>query len=332
MDYGALAEALEAAGSEVELLGFAELDACAHPLVKALARADRDAALALMGFLCSHRFDAVFTNSESVGIPLSLLLRGRRRRPRHVTIAHRPSTGKKRVFWKSLQAWREIDTIFVYATAQKTCCIEALGIPPERVEHIHFHADTRFFRPQPDTPVHPDQICSAGLEWRDYPTLIAAVESLPRVCVKLAAASPWSKHRNETAERPLPKNVTAQRYDYGALRTLYAESAFVVVPLYDNDFQAGITTILEAMATQKAVIVTQTLGQTDVILHGENGLVVGPGDTEGWQKSIQLLCEDSALRDRLARNAHRWVAENATLDQWTGKICQALLMKKEHLS
>ena len=47
--------------------------------------------------------------------------------------------------------------------------------------------------------------------------------------------------------------------------SLYARSAIVVVPLADVDFQAGVTTILEAMAMGKPVIVTHSKGQTDVV-------------------------------------------------------------------
>jgi hypothetical protein len=36
------------------------------------------------------------------------------------------------------------------------------------------------------------------------------------------------------------------------------------VPLLDVPFQAGVTTILEAMAMEKTVICSRTLGQTDV--------------------------------------------------------------------
>ena len=84
---------------------------------------------------------------------------------------------------------------------------------------------------------------------------------MPDLSVKLAAASPWSKHEDQTAGRALPPNVDARRYDYAALRALYAESSFVVVPLRETDFQAGVTTILEAMAMGKAVIATRTTGR-----------------------------------------------------------------------
>ncbi len=173
--------------------------------------------------------------------------------------------------------------------------------------------------------VDENQICAAGLEWRDYPTLIEAVRPLTDLRVKLAAASPWSKRVNETEGRSLPPHVEARRYAYDELRLLYAASAFVVAPLYENDFQAGVTTLLEAMAMGKAVIVTRTEGQgSDVVTDGENGLTVAPGDVDGWRAAIARLREDTALRDQLGRNARRWVEENASLELWTDRIVTAL--------
>ncbi|MFT3925207.1 MAG: glycosyltransferase family 4 protein [Myxococcales bacterium] len=142
--------------------------------------------------------------------------------------------------------------------------------------------------------------------------------------VKLAAASPWSKHTSEVQNRTLPAHVDARRYEYGELRDLYAESSFVVVPLYENDFQAGITTILEAMAMGKAVLVTGTIGQTDAIEDGQNGLYVAPGSVEGWRAAIERLRTDAALRTRLGRAARRWLEENATLERWALELAAAV--------
>ena len=124
------------------------------------------------------------------------------------------------------------------------------------------------------------------MEWRDYPTLIQAVENSDDLRVRLAAASPWSKHQNETEKRELPAHIEAKRYDYAGLRDLYEQSAFTVVPLYENDFQAGVTTLLEAMAMGKCVAVTRTEGQRDVVTDGENGVYVAPGDVGGWRETI----------------------------------------------
>lgn len=341
MDYLALASALgqEAAGSEdsgatqVELLDYAAVDRAREPLLRLVRRiAGRDAALALLGFLHGRRggCDAVFTNGENVAIPLALLLRVGgwcgMRRPGHVTIGHRLSTGKKRLFLRTLGLHREMDTIFVYAATQEAWGRDHIGIPPDKLRRIAFHADHRFYRPipEPDSEAAGDLVCSAGLEWRDYPTLIAAACRLPHVHFRLAAASPWSKHTNEVADRTLPPNVAARRYPYGELRDLYARAAVVAVPLYENDFQAGVTTILEAMAMGKPVVVTRTVGQTDVIVDGENGVTVPPGDPGAWEAALRRLLQDAAERQRLGEEARLWVERHATLDAWVATVVAAL--------
>jgi len=325
MDYHALAAALrDRHGVAVDILDYAAVDADTTPAVR-LARKSggRDAALAAMAFARRKEYAAIFSNGENVGLPLALLLGAVPRSAGHVSIGHRLSTGKKRLFFTALKAQRRMDRIFVYAQAQYDWGVDRLGIAPETMALIPFHADDRFYRPL-TVPVNPDLICSAGLEWRDYPTLIEAVADMPELSVRLAAASPWSKHEDQTAGRALPPSVDARRYDYAGLRALYAESSFVVVPLRETDFQAGVTTILEAMAMGKAVVATRTTGQTDVITDGENGLVVAPGDVAGWRRAITRLRTDHVLRERLGRNARRWVEENAALDRWAARLAEAV--------
>ena len=103
MDYSALAQALQAeADGHVDLLDYAAVGRAPHPLVRLVRRtAGRDAALALMGFLCRRQYDSIFTNGENVGIPLALLFKAVRKRPGHVTIGHRLSTGKKKLFLRT---------------------------------------------------------------------------------------------------------------------------------------------------------------------------------------------------------------------------------------
>ena len=339
MDYYALADTLRQRGAEVSFLEYGALEereaggASVPPLVRLVRRvAGRDAALAAFGAVRSRGADALFTNGENVGIPLALLLRALYpfgHRPGHVTIGHRLSTGKKRFFFRTLGLHREMDTIFVYATTQEAHSREHLRIPSDKIKRIAFHADDFFYQPLADagtgTASSPANLVSAaGLEWRDYPTLLKAAARMPDVSFKLAAASPWSKHSDETQDRTLPKNVAVRRYEYGELRQLYAQSAVVAVPLYENDFQAGVTTMIEAMAMGKPVIVTRTTGQTDVITHGENGVVVPPNDPGAWEREIRRLLGDGDERRRLGENARAWVERNATLDRWTTGIASSL--------
>jgi len=311
MDYFALQSRLGA-----DIADYSVMDADRSAMVRAARKAGRDAALAMHGFLKRKEYDVIFSNGENVSIPLASLFKSVRKRPAHVLIGHHLSPKKKKPFLRSLHP--QMDAIFVYAATQKAYAEETLGIPAEKLHLIPFHADAHFYQPMPDTPVE-NCISSAGLEWRDYPTLIEAVGDLD-VEVKLAAASPWSKHKNETENRELPRNVSARRYAYDELKELYAKSRFVVVPLYDNDFQAGVTTLLEAMAMGKAVIITQTQGQRDVIQHGVNGLYVPPGDAQAFRSAIVslLACPEKAAE--MGANARRTIETEMSLDLWADRI------------
>jgi glycosyltransferase involved in cell wall biosynthesis len=314
MDYYALQSELGA-----DLADYAVLDAERHPLVRSACKLGKDVGLAMLGFLRRSRYDVIYSNGENVSIPLAAFFQWVRKRPVHVLIGHHLSPKKKRPFLRFLHP--QMDALFVYAKTQYEYAQQTLGIPARKLHWIPFHADHRFFRPM-DVPVR-NRICSAGLEWRDYPTLIEAVRELD-VEVCLAAASPWSKHKNETAGRRLPPNVSARRYNYAELRQLYAESRLVVVPLYENDFQAGVTTLLEAMSMGKAVIVTRTIGQRDVIEDGENGVYVPPGDPAAMRAAIRRLLNDPKEAARLGRNARLSIEENMTLDHWVQRIANVV--------
>ena len=112
-------------------------------------------------------------------------------------------------------------------------------------------ADVDDIRPElevnyPGLPI----ISAVGLEFRDYPTLLEAVDGLD-VQVVIAAASPWSKRDDTTQHAEVPDNVLVRRFTQHELREVYAASDFVVMPLYHVEFQAGVTALLEAMAMKK---------------------------------------------------------------------------------
>ena len=311
MDYYALQSRLDA-----ELADYGLMEADKHPLVRAARLLGRDAALAMYGFLRASQYDVIFSNGENVSIPLAALLKVLSRRPKHVLIGHRLSAAKKKLLLRALHP--QMDAIFLYAMTQKAYAESVLGIPSEKLHLMPFHADSRFYHPMPE--VRPERrISSAGLELRDYPTLIEAVRGLD-VDVRLAAASPWSKRKNETASRELPANVQARGYGYRELRDLYAISQFVVVPLYETDFQAGVTTILEAMAMGKAVVVSRTRGQRDVIQDGVNGIYVPPGDVAALRRAIVGLLEHPEEAARLGTNARRTIESSMSLDLWADRI------------
>lgn len=317
-------------------------------LVRRLAGAA--AAQALLAWKWSGRYDVVFVDRESAGFALAALYRLRRRRPRLVLIGHLLSPRNKRLLVRATRLQRTIDRVIVHSSVQQHLAQEALGMAAEHIVQLPYQADDRFWAPREATSM--PMICSAGLEYRDYDTLLQAVDRLD-LQVVIAAASRWSKHRGLSEGRALPPNVRVASFDYGALRQLYASSLFVVVPLLDVENQAGITTILEAMAMGKAVIVSHTRGQTDVVrdrrsrsrweptratqpewsrllgatdstARGQTGIYVRPHDPAELRKAIVFLLEHPEQAREMGANGRKLIEETMNLDQFTGRVSTIL--------
>ena len=300
-------------------------------------------AQALLAFARRHRYDCVVTDGEHVGIPLALLLRCGRAKTRHITIGHRLSTPKKRRFFRLLRAQERIDRIALHSQRQHDIAVTDLGIEPNRLALLPYQVDTRYWTPQ--LVAEERLIVSAGLEHRDYATLFRAVDGL-RAQVVIGAASHWSRHGVGSATPP--PNVRIGTFDYLSLRDLYARASIVVVPLTDVDNQAGVTTILEGMAMGKPVIVTQSLGQTDVVedrrstardrarprqvslarrLAHEagiavepNGFYVAPHDADGLRRAITYLLDHPDERARLGHAGRQLAEQLFTVDQFAERI------------
>jgi glycosyltransferase involved in cell wall biosynthesis len=283
--------------------------------------AGKPALLAWVCFRERRHYDAVFTDGEQVGLPLALLCRLAFARPfAHVMIVHILTPRKKAGLFRAFRLGRYIDTMVAYSSRQAAFITGELGFPAERVKLTPFMVDTEFFSGSRVEPRPGPMICSAGLEFRDYPTLMEAVDGLD-VRVVIAAASPWSR-RDDSTERAatVPANVEVCRLGFVDLRQLYADADLVVMPLYDNEFQAGVTTILEAMAMERTVVCSQTKGQTDVITDGETGVYVPPGDVAALRSAIVELLGDPDTTSRIGAAARRYVEAEAEVSVYAKRL------------
>jgi glycosyltransferase involved in cell wall biosynthesis len=301
---------------------------------------------AVLAWFWAAGYDAIFADRESSGFALAALLKLRKRRPRLVMIGHLLSSPKKQRLFRLLHLERQVGCMVVHSSLQQRIAREHLDLRDEQIALVPYQTDNRFWKPQ-STAVK-QQLCSAGLEYRDYATLCAAVSELD-IDVVIAAASHWSKHKGVDRYQQLPPNVRVVSHGYGELRQLYAESLFVVVPLLDVENQAGITTILEAMAMGKAVIVSHTRGQTDVVrdrrhrsrtddtrptqpewarvlgaddetAEGYTGIYVRPGDVDELRRAIVYLIDHPDVACMLGANGRRFVETTMGLDQFTARM------------
>lgn len=96
--------------------------------------------------------------------------------------------------------------------------------------------------------------------------------------------------------------------------TLHSLSYMYVLPsIYD----VCPTSVLEAMASGKPVIVTSQGGQRELVIDGKSGFIVQPRNTEALAKAILTLLSDEELALSMGKRSRQVVLQSFTWD----KIC-----------
>ncbi|OLE81880.1 MAG: hypothetical protein AUG06_00165 [Actinobacteria bacterium 13_1_20CM_2_65_11] len=301
----------------VELLDWSVL---AHPSSVRHRTARVSVMQAAAGFRRLRDFDVVFSDCEPIGVPLALGMRALGRRIPHLMLAHHLTTPAKRPFLHLLRGRHGVGRVLVHSKQQLDAGVR-LGIPSERMHLIPYFADTEFWSPGGRREER--LVVSAGADHRDYTTLAAACDGLD-VEVFIAQGSTHNARARQQAPTRWPANIRSAFADYQSLRDWYARAAVVVVPLIPNDFQAGVTTVLEAMAMGKAVVVSATTAQRDIVADGETGVCVAPGNPRALRLTLARLLDDEEERKRLGGNARRAAEAHFSLDAYTKRLADHL--------
>ncbi len=291
----------------VELLDWSDLGAWATGRSGRVSVVHAAAALRRAG-----AYEAVFSDGEHVGVPLALGMRARGLRTPHLMLGHHLTNGSKRHVFRWLRPQSRISRVLLHSRRQVELAAE-LGIPRDRLRFQPYFADTDFWRAEPWSSEQ--LVVSAGREHRDYATLAAACRDLDTQ-VFVAAGSLYSPSAAHAQPEAWPANFTTGFADHRALRDWYARAAVVAVPLVPTDFQAGVTTILEAMSMARPVVVSATAGQRDVVEDGVTGVMVPPGDVGALREAVERLLADPRERARLGANARAAVVERFSLDAY----------------
>lgn len=304
----------------------------AGDLPSAAGRGRGGIALARAAAKRAGTYENVYCDSEHIGLPLAFLLRNRPT-PRLAMIAHYLTPPKKQMLIRALRLQRRIDMLALHSAAQ-VARARTIGFRPHQLALVPYQVDATFW--QPDAGAPPAHIASAGQEFRDYRTLLDAVRGLD-THVRIAAGSLWSTRKKNFVAADIPENVAVGRLQYPGLRAMYAAAHFVVVPLHDVDFQAGIITILEAMSMAKGVIVSRTAGQTGavsgpLVRNGEfleigehswperTGLFVQPGDVASLRHAIEHLRAHPDQARAMGEAARRHVEAEFTVEHFVERM------------
>jgi glycosyltransferase involved in cell wall biosynthesis len=79
-------------------------------------------------------------------------------------------------------------------------------------------------------------------------------------------------------------------------------------------------TLLEAMAWSRPAAATAVNGCTEIVVDGDTGFLVSPGDTIAWARRITDLLSDPVMAAALGQQGRRRVEERFSLREMVARI------------
>lgn len=315
-DYVELARVLDA-----DVIDNEYMERRAHALARLVARRTRlHYGQVVEAFLRRRRYRTIVAWADRLGLPLALLFKLTRSRRDLALISAYSTRGKKAFVLRTLKAHSHLGALIYESSVQMRIAATRLHVPPEKLHLDLPGVDDRFWRP--DATSVRNMICAVGWEARDYATLARAIEGLHvEVAVVVGSTVPVIARLEEMLGSRVPENLTVrQGLSWQELRRLYAESRFVVVPMHDVEFNAGVTAMKEAMAMRKALVVSRTRGQMDFMQHEREGLFVPPGDVGALRAAIRRLLDHPEQAAEMGRRGRALVEECFGLDTCIARL------------
>jgi glycosyltransferase involved in cell wall biosynthesis len=210
-----------------------------------------------------------------------------------------------------------VDGILVLGNNQKRY-IEKRWAPKNPIFVVFHYVDATFYKP--GISRHDGAILSVGDDvGRDFACLIGAIEGM-----SLNAVLKTRMQISINPEYGQNIKVIRARLSPEQFRDLYEQCRFVVVPLNDTLNASGVSTILEAGAMGKAVIVSDSAGIRDYVVPDETCLMVPCGDVIALRRAIQRLLDEPETCARLGANARRLVETRFSIPVFADAFAETL--------
>ncbi len=269
--------------------------------------------------------DIVFCISEQVGYCVAALCGDQPEGPKITVFIHHADRPRSRIALKLFRLASRVDLYLTQSQVKVDFLRRYLHLGEDRVQLFTVqHTDTKFFSPgaarsDKSRPV----IGSGGLEQRDYRTLAAATQDLD-LDVRICAVSPDAKAVKRTFPDVIPQNMAYRFYDWQELVQLYRDSDVFVITLFDHNYQAGITTLFEAMACRRPIIMTRTPGMAEELI--DAGIIVGvtPGNASELQQAIVNLLHNPEQAEAYAQRGYELVLKAHNHDAYIQSLTNSL--------
>ena len=303
------------------------IDAAVNRPLSAAGGYGGDFASVLSSLRQANAADVIFSTVDTVGIPLMLLKRaGVIRSPvvyvsiglpeRLVQLRGAPI---RRLYLSSLRRAR---AIVAYSENEAEWLRTWLGPGGPPVLFVPFGVDVNGFRPAPD--VEPDlDVLSIGVDpRRDFELLVAIAARHPELSFRIVASADRARSLGvRTANVAVQTDIPLEQ-----VRDHLARTRVVALPVRDNSYSGATTTLLQAMAMGKPVVVSRTaaIAEGYDLEDGVNCRLVAPGDQAAFERALLEVLTGADAATTLGIRARQTVVRDFSWERYTDALWEVL--------
>jgi glycosyltransferase involved in cell wall biosynthesis len=225
--------------------------------------------------------------------------------------------------------YSRLDVLFVHGERSRS---EFQATWPSAHLVVIPHGDERIFSEDPPPPADEERLLFFG-EWRK----VKGLDVLMQAFEVLADRRPQA--RLTIAGSPCPVDLDPEKVRAWAARQdgrvevidryipvedvprLFGAARAVVTP-YLVGYQSGVVHL--AMTMGRAVVASEVGDLTSVVIDGETGLTVAPGDPDALSDALERVLGDRELAERLGSRARQRLLEHSSWEVVAERVEEAL--------
>jgi len=188
-----------------------------------------------------------------------------------------------------------------------------LGTPEEKLYRLSRGVDVHRFTPGCSPSVFRAVFVGALIRRKGVHHLIEAWRRL-----RLPEAELWLAGHPHPEIQPLLANLPENVRLLGFTKEIAKVYQSCSVHVFPSECEGSAKSTYEAAACALAQITTRESG--DVVVNGENGLIVPANDVEALMAAISKLYDDRALREELGRRGRERVVHQFTWDHFRARL------------
>lgn len=276
----------------------------------------------------ANRADVILSTVDTVGIPLMLLKRWGRVHPPLVYVAiglperleRLRTTRMRELYAASLGSASSVVAYSEHEAGVLRAWLDRHG-RQTRVEFVPFGVDSG--RLGLGGEQRSDDVVSVGADpHRDFALLLRVAARMPEVSFRVVATADHVRSLPAA-----PANVTLEAdLPFEEMRRRLSAARAVALPVRENSYSGATTTLLQAMALAKPVVVTRTraIATGYGLVDRENCRLVPPGDDAAFEQALAEVLRDERGAARLGVAARATVERDLTWERYVSRIEELL--------